>query len=217
MKEGLLNLAQLREELSNTIQDYRTITRKEEIANEELIHLIKTLLVDRELLIEEIDEIKEEQSGLLPIMFRKNRDYKLLVNGVEESVINDLNLLAHKLDIPEGELLSFLMKEAMRDFNGTFPTLSTKVLKPLLEKKRMKITISDYDFLSVSEQDLLETDARISFHNIDNLEFIDVNHKTFMRHIGHITGCGQVRVPRSLSKLLVYAKCTNCGQFEFVD
>lgn len=217
MSAELFNSDQIRNTIVNAITEYRAKLQDRTISKETLISLVESLLVDRQLIIDEIDEIKEIQEGWIPIMFRKRPDFKLVIDELDEAAYNDLSSMASKLDLPPGEVLSFLMKEVVANSDGAFPELSSKILEPLQKKKMLRISIHSQETLSVSHQDLVEIQAKVSFNRIDILQFLDIDLETFKTHVDKIHHCGLVQVPSSLSKLLVYAKCHHCDLIEFYD
>ncbi|MFW9915469.1 MAG: hypothetical protein ACFFGZ_07635 [Candidatus Thorarchaeota archaeon] len=217
MSAELFNPDQVRNMIADAITEYRAKLQDKTLSKKTLISLVESLLVDRQLIIDEIDEIKEIQEGWIPIMFRKRADFKLVLDELDESAYNDLSSLAAKLDLSPGEVLSFLMKEVVENADGTFPELSSKILEPLQKKRMLRISIHSQETLTVSHQDLVEIQAKVSFNRIDILQFVDIDLETFKTYVDRIHHCGLVQVPSSLSKLLVYAKCNHCDQIEFYD
>lgn len=218
MSAEIFNQDQVRLEITKAVAEYQAKLQDRAISKESLISLIESLLVDRQLIIDEIDEMKEIQDGWFPNMFRRRHsNFKMMIDDLDESVYNDLSNLAIKLDLPSGDVLSFLMKEVVSHFDGTFPELSGKMLEPLHRRKMLNITISSQETLSVSHQDLVEMGAKVSFNSIDVLQFVDVDLETFKTFVGNINHCGLIQVPATFSKLLVYAKCNHCGLIEFYD
>ncbi|MFX0117428.1 MAG: hypothetical protein ACFFB3_22970, partial [Candidatus Hodarchaeota archaeon] len=166
----------------------------------------------------EIDEIKEEiYEGRIPVMFRRKTGFKLIIEELDEAVYDNLANLARRLELPPGEILSFLMKEVVTNFDGNFPEFSGKTLEPLCKRKKLRISISSQEILTVTNQDLIEMNAKVTFHRIDHLQFVDVDIEAFKTYVDKIHHCGLIQVPASLSKLLVYAKCHHCDLIDFYE
>ncbi|MFX1252431.1 MAG: hypothetical protein ACFFCZ_12575 [Promethearchaeota archaeon] len=226
MSVELVNMNQLRSKIDGALKEYVKLP-KEEIPIEALTSIINTLIFERNLLIREIDELKENQEQWLPIIYRKLGEFNLVINDLKDTVFNDFTSFAQKLGLTPGELLSFLMKKVVTKLHHSkkgrnsvqfkeelFPQLSTEDLEEIW-KSRDKYEIYDLENLSITKEDLIEADSQISFSNIRLLEFIDIDQKLFMTYVDKIKNCGLVRVPKSISKLLLYAKCSYCDQFEF--
>ncbi|MFX1545965.1 MAG: hypothetical protein ACFFCU_07125, partial [Promethearchaeota archaeon] len=74
--------------------------------------------------------------------------------------------------------------------------------------------------LTITEEDLLDlsgTSMMINFNNIDILEFVNVDSQTFKDFVRSINHCRLVRVPETIPRLLLYAKCHQCSYFEFFE
>ncbi|MHA2362613.1 MAG: hypothetical protein ACXAC7_01550 [Candidatus Hodarchaeales archaeon] len=218
MNTELLNLNQLRSKVSESIRDYRNKLSTDAISQTNILSFVDNLIFDREMLIDELEEIKDLQKGWIPVMFQRGGNFKLLLNEIDERVYNDLSLLSYKLDLPPAKIINHLMEEVIKKFDGSsFPELSSQALVSLINKRKLKITISNHGILSLTGNDLCQLNSKVSFHNIDTLELLDMDIDIFMSYIHKISNCGLIRIPSSFSKLLVYAKCFKCDLFEFYD
>lgn len=75
------------------------------------------------------------------------------------------------------------------------------------------IDIQGLKELTVSKQDLLETDKPVDFISIEKLIFSDDLDEEAFNKIADIIKCGTVSFPElPIPKLHIYAKCMNCGE-----
>jgi hypothetical protein len=80
------------------------------------------------------------------------------------------------------------------------------------------IEIAEMEELTVSGQDLQESEKPVEFVEIENLVFRDHLDEEAFNKIASIRECGTVSFPKSqIPKLHVYAKCTECNQVTIRD
>jgi hypothetical protein len=213
MSVKVFNPTQLRTELSKEIKEYRKIT-----TSKKMEALIERILFEREILFNEIDTLKEAQNRWI----RRNDlndKHSLLIDEIDELLYNDFYNLSKKLKHSPGEVLTSLMEEFVLKYDGAFPDFSANSLQKLI-KTQEEISIHHQDQLTITNNDLLdlsETNMRISFTHIDTLEFVNIDLDTFKDFVSSINGCRIVRVPQTIPKLLLYAKCHHCSYFEFFE
>ncbi len=219
MSVKTINPIQLRTLLSKEIEEYRTSFLKKKITYEEMHSLFDQILYEREIMISEFDALKEAvKSGIQKDHFNE-QSLNLLIREVDELLYNDFYYLSKKLNYSPGEVLTFLMEDFISRFDGVFPDFSAESLSKLLNIKS-KISINRQDQLAITNEDLLDlsdSNTQIDFNYIDTLEFINVDVNSFSRFVGSISHCNLVRVPQTIPKLLLYAKCRNCSYFEFFE
>ena len=219
----LLNIDQMRNEISKAIADYRIVeyqsTDASNMPQDRLIALIDSLLFEREQLLIELDELKEAvENPVQSTMYVKDSNFKILLSEVEESLYNDFLCLSHRLGLPPGKILTFLMDFVLKTSDDeSIPKLSSSSFVQLFGKSKPEIKIRDQEFLTVTGAELHAMDGKVSFYNIDTLQFTEIDTETFSTSINKIRNCGIVRVPVSLLKLLVYAKCHQVDLFEFYE
>jgi len=219
MSVKTINPTQLKTELSKEIETYRNQIQKKEVTIEELVVLVEKILFERELLFSEIGVLKEAHNKWIRKYDFNNKSLNLLIKVIDELLYKDFINLSKKLGYNPEELLAFLMEDFILKFNGEFPDFSADSLKKLM-KKQAEISVSHQDQLTITNEDLLdlsETNIKVTFNNIDTLEFVNVDLKTFMEFVGSINHCYHVRVPQTIPKLLLYIKCHQCSYLEFFE
>jgi len=214
-----INPTQLKNTLSKEVEEYRLQLKKNILTNDELKVLIEKLLVEREILFSEIEALKEAHKKWIQRNDLNDESLDLLIKEIDEFLYNDFYILSKKLNHNPGELLTSLMEDFVLKFDGAFPDFSADSLNKLI-KKQAEISVSHQDQLTITSDDLLdlsETGLVINFNDIDMLEFIDVDSKTFKEFVNTINHCKLVRVPETIPKLLLFTKCHECSYFDFFE
>lgn len=217
MSTKVFNPAQLRTELSQEIEEYRNKVQKKEVSYEEMEALMVKIFSEREIMLNEIDALKESQNKWIRKDDLIEQSFNLLIEEIDELLYNDFYNLSKKLGYDPGEVLTSLMEDFVLRFDGVFPDFSADSLKMLL-KKKAEISVSHQDQLTITNEDLLdlsEPNTQINFNHIGTLEFVNVELKTFKEFVSSINRCQLVRVPQTIPKLLLYTKCHKCSYFEF--
>ncbi|UCG02904.1 MAG: hypothetical protein JSW11_02730 [Candidatus Heimdallarchaeota archaeon] len=213
------NPTQLRTEISKEIEEYWNQVQKKEITKEDMEVLIAKVLFEREILFNEIDILKEAHNKCTRKYDLNEHTLNLLIKEIDEMLYNDFYNLSKKLNYNPGEVLTSLMEDFVLKFDGVFPEFSADSLRKLM-KRQPEISINHQDQLTITNKDLLdltETNLKINFNNIDTLEFVNVDLKTFKDFVSSINHCHLVRVPQTIPKLLLYTKCHQCSYFEFFE
>ena len=164
-----------------------------------------------------MDSLKDQQNQWLKNISTIGNEFSLLLSELDESVYNDFANLAFRLDIPIGELLSFLMNEITGRRDEKFPQLTAQDLEQIWINRNRRVRIGHQTAVQVTEEDLLEYGGNVIFESIELLEFIDVELHTFIKYVKSIRNCHIVKVPSNYPKMVVYAKSSNCSFFEFSD
>ncbi|MFW9992690.1 MAG: hypothetical protein ACFFD4_11640 [Candidatus Odinarchaeota archaeon] len=186
---------------------------------------ISDSFTDIEEIEEEAERLEEEAERLEEVLGGFQRGDRSMngkgpknvtIRGIDAQIYDDFSQNMKILGMTMGDAITKMMKDILTDFDGTFPSLSAKILKT--EAKLPKLTIFEHDHISISAEDLVEADARTSFHNIDFLEFEpDITKELFLRYVNHISDCKTVKLPSILPKLLVYSKIRNCDEIEIYE
>ncbi len=219
MSVKAINPIQLRTLLSKEIEEYRANFLKKKITYEEMHSLLDQILFEREIMIDEFNALKEAEKSCIQKDHSDEQSLNLLLQEVDEFLYNDFYYLSKKLNYSPGEVLTFLMEDFISRFDGVFPDFSAESLSKLLNINS-KISINRQEQLAITNEDLLDlsdTNTQIDFNYIDTLEFLNVDVKSFSRFVCSISNCNLVRVPQTIPKLLLYAKCRNCSYFEFFE
>ncbi|MFX0210253.1 MAG: hypothetical protein ACFFDT_30015 [Candidatus Hodarchaeota archaeon] len=218
MTAEILNLEQIQDGISQDIEAYlNRLQSNKEIPQDQLKSLLKSLLFERELILDELNEIKDAIIAPLPLIFRKTHQTKIMMSEVDESLYNDFMELSTRLALPIGVLLSSLMKALIESEDNTFKNVSRASLQHLIHKQA-KVSISHHNYLEVKKNDLQQLNETVSFSHIHCLRFTpDVDINTFMSKVKNISYCQYVNVPEKFPKLLVYAKLYGCLAVEFAS
>jgi hypothetical protein len=219
MEAVLLSYEKLRNEITDRIKELKHKIASENMTAEELRDILESLLTERELMLEEIDELREARYGWMNVGVRYRDSMKLMLSELDEETYNDLSSLASKLDISIGSLLNEMMSQVTQKNNPAqsgFPTLSSNDLSHLWKRKEKTWNVSHQQNLVVTKTDLEEVDTRVKFSHINTLTFdSSIQMSQFHEKVKSINHCGTVKFPRGFSILLAYAKSHQCTFFEF--
>ncbi|MFX1545671.1 MAG: hypothetical protein ACFFCU_05620, partial [Promethearchaeota archaeon] len=177
MSIKVFNPTQLRSELSKEIEEYRNQVQKKAITKEETETLIEKILFEREILLNEIDVLKEAHNRWIRKYDLNDQSLSILIKEIDELLYNDFYNLSKKLNYDPGEILTSLMEDFVLKFDGIFPDFSANSLRKLI-KRQEEISVNHQEQLTITEEDLLDlsgTSMMINFNNIDILEFVNVD------------------------------------------
>ncbi len=216
MDTEILNVGLLQDAILQEIETYRDkLQLNNKATANQLKPLINSLLSERELILDELDEIKDIFLAPVPLIFRKDHQTKLVLSEVDEGIYNDFVALSNRLALPVGMILSSLMKTLIEGEKNSINEVPHRSLKQLL-RRQAKVSISHHHYLEVSQNDLMQLDEKISFSHINYLKFsCDIDVGTFMKKVKTISHCQYVNVPENFPKLLVYAKLYGCVAVKF--
>ena len=214
MTVQVYNFEQLRATVEESVSDFHEKLAGGKLDPAEIDKLLTTLLTERKMLLDEVDNLKDSQLTHIHNIYRHLDRTTLVIDEMNESTYNDFCIASYKLGITTGKALTLLMKEALKDDSDEFPKMS--VLN-LVTDEMAKIRISGHRYLAISGKDLIETGARVSFENIEYLDIKDADKQVFSKYVRSISRCAYVKLPSSIPKLLVYTKSHACGFFEFSD
>ena len=189
----------------------------DELSHDEMSSLLKELILERKIMVEEIDELRESRYGWIDHANNRIHSMKLLLSNLDDETYNNLKAKASRLGIEDGRLLNELMKQAIaKPPNAGFPELSSRDISHL-KKDTGYITIQHIPELLVTRKDLEDTAHRVKFAHIGKLEFnLDIDKDLFYQKVKNINHCGIISIPTKISKLLVYAKAGYCREYKFI-
>ena len=216
----LLSYQGLRDEITREIGENRTRLEREELSADEMRGLLSDLLREREMIVEEVDDLREQRYGWVSEARSYRDSMKLMLSEVDEGAYNDLESAASRLNVSVGRLLNEMMGKAVGkagDASTGLPTLSSEDLSHLHEEREDSVKVNHVGELVVDRGDLAELSARVRFSHIKRLEFHpSVDEGLFNEKVKGISHCGLVRFPEGFSRLLAYAKSSYCSNYEFV-
>jgi len=174
----------------------------DDLSNDEMRSLLRDLISERKIMVEEIDELRESRYGWINHANKHIHSMKLLLSNLDDETYNNLKAKASRLGIEEGQLLNELMKQD---------------ISHLKKKDTGYITIQHIPELMVTRKDLEDTTHRVKFAHIGKLEFnLDIDKDLFYQKVKNIHHCGRISIPTKISKLLVYAKAGYCREYKFI-
>jgi len=190
----------------------------DDLSNDEMRSLLRDLISERKIMVEEIDELRESRYGWINHANKHIHSMKLLLSNLDDETYNNLKAKASRLGVEEGQLLNELMKQAIaKPQNRGLPELSSKDISHLKKKDTGYITIQHIPELMVTRKDLEDTTHRVKFAHIGKLEFnLDIDKDLFYQKVKNIHHCGRISIPTKISKLLVYAKAGYCREYKFI-
>ncbi len=216
----LLSYQGLRDEITGKIEEARSRLERGEMTAEEVGGLLSDLLLEREMIVEEIDDLREARYGWASEAYDYSNSMKLRLGELDEETYNRLESAASRLRVGMGRLLNEMMGKVLErrdeDTEG-FPTISSKDLSHLYEKRKASVKISHVGDLVVTREDLEEVGSKVKFSHVRRLGFdASVGERLFHDKVKNIRHCGLVRFPEKFPKLLAYAKSSFCDYYEFV-
>ena len=216
----LLNYQRLRDDITGKIEEARSRLEGGEMTTDEMRSLLSELLLEREMIVEEIDELRETKYGWLSEAYNYSNSMKLRLSELDEETYNHLESAASRLHVGVGRLLNEMMEKVVERRDEApegFPTISSKDLSHLWEKRKKSIKISHVGDLVVTKDDLEEMSSRVKFSHVRSLEFDpSVDERLFHEKVKNISHCKLVKFPEDFSKLLVYSKSSFCNRYEFI-
>lgn len=216
----LLSYQGLRDEITGEIEGSRSRLERGELSPDEMRGLLSDLLRERAMIIEEVDDLREQRYGWVSEAWSRRDSMKLMLSELDEKAYNDLESVASRLNVSVGRLLNEMMGKALEkggDASTEIPTLSSGDISHLHEADEVSVKINHVGELMVDRGDLAELSARVRFSHIKRLEFHpSVDEGLFHEKVKGISHCGLVRFPQGFSKLLAYAKSSYCSGYEFI-
>jgi len=215
----LLSYPGLRDEITGKIGVVRSRLERGEMSSDEMRGLLSDLLREREMIVEEVDDLREARYGWVSEAQSYRESMKLMLSEVDEGAYNYLESAASRLNLSVGRLLNEMMGKAIekRDDSMDLPTLSSEDLSHLRREREESIKINHVGELVVDREDLEELSSRVRFSHIRRLEFDpSVDEGLFHEKVKGISHCSLVRFSQSFSRLLAYAKSSYCDSYEFV-
>lgn len=218
VKVVLLSYERLRDEITDRIEEIESTLAGGELTQDEMKELLSSLLRERELMVEEIDDLREERYGWVSKIQGHRNAMKLRINELDEGTYNSLESAADRLNVSVGRLLNEIMALAVEKetASGEFPRVSSKDLTHMRRDKEPTIKIGHVRDLLITGADLDGVDTKVRLSHIGSLEFdASVRERQFLEKVGEINHCRLVKLPGDFSRLLAYAKSSFCGYFEF--
>lgn len=140
----------------------------------------------------------------------------ITIRGVDSEIYNAFSKKLKDADLKIGDAISKMMNDVLSDFDDHIPDLSSESLSDIVPLKRVKI--QHHDNLMITKKDLVDSNVRISFYHIENLEFTaDITKDIFMKYVKQIGHCDTVKVPKVLPKLIMLSKLNNVRNFVIYD
>jgi hypothetical protein len=216
----LLSYERLRDEVTKEIETARARIECGELTSEEMKSLLFRLLRERELMVAELDDLREARYGWISDAERRRDSMKLMLSELDEGAYNALESASSRLGVSVGRLLNEMMGKAVDKggAGGEFPDLSSDDISHLLRRDGGAVKIQHLQELTINGADLADVGLRVKFSHIGNLEFDEtVGEDQFWGKVKGISHCRNIKLPGNLSKLLVYAKSSHCDTFEFTQ
>ena len=121
---------------------------------------------EREMEREEREDLRNQRKEMSEEMKKLKN---VTIRGIDSDVYEEFSSSIKSLNRNIGEAVTLMMKDILQDFDGTFPTLSSRRSLGKLQHKTARI--SHHDHLSISKSDLEEAGITFSFQHIDKLIF----------------------------------------------
>ncbi len=212
----IINPSQLKTSLSHQIFKLTENLKAENISYEEILDLFRNIIKEREFLISEIDNLKSILQTYESVMQVKSNPLVITLSEIEENLYNDFESLSSKLGRSDGEILNILMELFLaRNEKYAFPKLTASELVGRVKGTISTVRIRNHRFLRISDQDLENLDGKIDFDNIKTI-ILDVTPENFVKYVNSIKRCAEVHVSTTISKLMVYARTSECQEIHFI-
>ncbi|OLS22289.1 MAG: hypothetical protein HeimC3_31660 [Candidatus Heimdallarchaeota archaeon LC_3] len=138
------------------------------------------------------------------------------IRGIDSNTYLEFSKAVKILNMNIGDAITRMMQDVIKDFDGTFPGIRPGILKGKEQLKKIEIEYNEE--LKISNDDLIQANARISFERIGTLDIkSDVTQESFNKYIREIYRCKNVRVPNILPKLIILSKIVRYEKIEIYD
>jgi hypothetical protein len=210
----LLNYEELRDSINNRTTDLNN--RLDTMPPDMLRGLLRELLAERRLVVEEVDEIRESRNRWLQDFRSYVNSMTLMVSDIDDESYNMLQSKASRLGLTPGKLLNELMwKASSKSEGGSLPEISSGDIIHLRRDENV-IKIQHLPSIQVSRDDLLKLEHKVKFAHIKAIEFCqDVDVELFNIKVKAVNHCSRVVFPPGVGKLLAYAKAGFCREYVF--
>ena len=146
--------------------------------------------------------------------FRQRRRKNITIRGLKADLYENFSNKVQSFNLNLGIVFSKMIMAAIAKFNGEFPTLSARDIKP--PTKLLHLDISHKEIIKLSRKDLEESQVRVSLHKIKQVRVEeDVTDDVLKKHIIAITDCELVQIPKSIPKLISLSLLKKCTNTEF--
>ena len=211
----IVNTNQLKTSLSHQITRLKENLNSENISLEEIVKLFQTTLLEREFLLAEIDSLRSRQDTYEATLRTKSHPSVIILSDIEENLYNDFQNLARKLSMTDGEILNLLMSIFLNQItNDRFPRVQAKELVKMVKGVNTRLEIKNHTFVRVTNKDLLNICTKIDFKEIKKLT-LEISPENFVKYVISINYCQVVHILTKVSKLMVYARTSNCQEIHF--
>ena len=210
----LLNYEELRDSINNRTTDLNS--KLDTMPLDMLRGLLRDLLAERRLVIDEVDEIRESRNRYLQDIRSYVNSMSLMVSDINDESYNMLQSKASRLGLTPGRLLNELMwKASLKSERGRLPEISSGDMIHLRRDESV-IKIQHLPSIKVSREDLEKVDHKVKFAHIKAIEFNqDVDVELFNMKVKAVNHCRKVVFPPGVGKLLAYAKAGFCREYVF--
>ena len=146
--------------------------------------------------------------------FRHRKRKNITIRGLKSDVYESFSNKVQSLNLNLGIVISKMLIAALAKFNGEFPTLSARDIKP--PTRLLNLDISHRDVITISRSDLEQSQVRVSLHKIKKVTIEqDVTDELLKKYVSSISECEMVHIPKNLPKLISLSLLNKCQNYEF--
>lgn len=145
---------------------------------------------------------------------RNNPEEKenISIKGVQRNLYNKVKNLARETGKTVGELTNDAFKTVLSAASET-----KKVGEEFFKEVRKNIVtnVRDFSSLEITGRELVGNNKKVSFRNIENLVFKDVDEKVFDEFVESIVNVKTLEVPKQISKFKVLERSKFVDNLKF--
>ncbi|MHA2364839.1 MAG: hypothetical protein ACXAC7_12865 [Candidatus Hodarchaeales archaeon] len=138
----------------------------------------------------------------------------IAIRGIDARMYEIFSRKIQAMGMQMGDAFNKIMQEILKNIDEVFPEIDASTL----QSTDFLPTISIYkqEEVSISKNDLIEAESRLSINKIEKLIFKeDISKEEFKRYIISIVGCKTLLIPKKVPKLLVLSKISDIERIEY--
>ena len=146
--------------------------------------------------------------------FRQRSRKNITIRGLKSDLYENFSNKIQSWNLNLGIVISKMLMVAVGKFNGEFPTLTARDIKP--PTRLLHLDISHRNALTISRSDLEQSQVRVSLHKIKTVKIEqDVTDELLKKFISSISECEMVQIPKKIPKLISLSLLNKCQNYEF--
>jgi hypothetical protein len=205
-----INFRSIENELEGKITSYNKKLSSYDFGSDKVKQFFQDLVFDTKNLYSLLLNVKNSYTFDTE-QYSYNSAKILFLKDVKMELFNNLQIISSKLNLPTNLVINILMKgflsiENEKKNNEIDLSQFKQTIKRLVTKVKATITVSNKEFIEVTNIDLEDPEIIFNFKNNEIVIFKDINTYNFIESVGRINNCKTVFIPNAIPKLVIYSK-----------